>query len=262
MAEAMTQFSDSAESVKSVGNDSDTGATIQTKPEQAAHPTMTIPECQVETQKHIEAVRKYIRFRKTLVEQESLLEEIGELNTEVANLVKENERIMAMKVSQLGLKPDESSVIEEDNKEETPLTEGESRFYKCTLIDEQMKDYVPKEYNYDITLSEICDMFRNFACSRMGLFYEEKVIRLLFAGFAGLLYSLAGAMCSFAVMALLKKTDKFSIIGVSLAGGIFHNRSPMTGQLIEKHGFAHIGAANDSHQRLSHVHHSLFHIQK
>ena len=46
---------------------------------------------------------------------------------------------------------------------------------------------------------------------------------LLFAGFAGLLYSLAGAMCSFAAMALLKKTGKFSIVGVSLAGGVFHN---------------------------------------
>ena len=46
---------------------------------------------------------------------------------------------------------------------------------------------------------------------------------LLFAGFAGLLYSLAGAMLSFAVMALLKKTGKFSIIGVSVAGGAFHN---------------------------------------
>lgn len=46
---------------------------------------------------------------------------------------------------------------------------------------------------------------------------------LLFAGFAGLLYSLAGAMCSFGAMALLKKTGKFSIVGVSLAGGVFHN---------------------------------------
>lgn len=46
---------------------------------------------------------------------------------------------------------------------------------------------------------------------------------LLFAGFAGLLYSLSGAMLSFAVMALLKKTDKFSIVGVSVAGGVFHN---------------------------------------
>lgn len=46
---------------------------------------------------------------------------------------------------------------------------------------------------------------------------------LLFAGFAGLLYSLAGAVCSFAVMALLYKTGKMSITGVSIAGGVFHN---------------------------------------
>lgn len=51
---------------------------------------------------------------------------------------------------------------------------------------------------------------------------------LLFAGFAGLLYSLSGAMLSFFVMALLKKTDKFSIVGVSIAGGVFHN----VGQII------------------------------
>lgn len=46
---------------------------------------------------------------------------------------------------------------------------------------------------------------------------------LLFAGFAGLLYSLAGAMLSFAVMAALKKTGRFSIVGVSVSGGVFHN---------------------------------------
>ncbi len=51
---------------------------------------------------------------------------------------------------------------------------------------------------------------------------------LLFAGFAGLLYSLSGAMLSFAAMALLKKTGKFSIVGVSIAGGVFHN----VGQII------------------------------
>ncbi|WP_313529874.1 Gx transporter family protein [Anaerotignum sp.] len=46
---------------------------------------------------------------------------------------------------------------------------------------------------------------------------------LLFAGFAGLLYSLSGALLSFCIMALLKKTNQFSIIGVSIAGGVFHN---------------------------------------
>ena len=52
---------------------------------------------------------------------------------------------------------------------------------------------------------------------------------LLFAGFAGMLYSMAGALCSFAVMVLLQKTGKFSIIGVSVAGGIFHN----VGQMVQ-----------------------------
>ena len=44
-------------------------------------------------------IRKYIRFRKTLVEQEELLDEVATLNDEVSNLVKEKEDILAMKVS-------------------------------------------------------------------------------------------------------------------------------------------------------------------
>ena len=36
-------------------------------------------------------------------------------------------------------------------------------------------------------------------------------------------YSLAGAALSFAVMLLLKKTGKFSLMGVSIAGGVCHN---------------------------------------
>ena len=130
------------------------------------------------------AIRKYARFRTSLVSQEELLNEVGKLNREIVKLSTEKDRILAMKVSHLGLKPDESEFIETEEEEEKPLGEGESRFYKCTLIDEQMRDYIPKEYNNDITLTEICDMFRNFACSRMGLFYEIKIIRLFVAAFA------------------------------------------------------------------------------
>ncbi len=36
-------------------------------------------------------------------------------------------------------------------------------------------------------------------------------------------YSLAGAALSLAVMALMKRTEKFSILGVSVAGGVCHN---------------------------------------
>lgn len=36
-------------------------------------------------------------------------------------------------------------------------------------------------------------------------------------------YSLAGAALSLGVMALLKRTGRFSIVGVSMAGGVSHN---------------------------------------
>ena len=49
------------------------------------------------------------------------------------------------------------------------------------------------------------------------------VAGLLFNGAFGALYSLAGACLSFAVMCGLKKTKLFSMVGVSMAGGVAHN---------------------------------------
>ena len=46
---------------------------------------------------------------------------------------------------------------------------------------------------------------------------------LLFNGIFGMLYSLAGAAVSLIGMIILKKTKIFSIVGVSMAGGVLHN---------------------------------------
>ena len=46
---------------------------------------------------------------------------------------------------------------------------------------------------------------------------------LLFNGLFGMLYSLVGALLSLAGMILLKKTDRFSTVGVSMAAGVIHN---------------------------------------
>ncbi len=46
---------------------------------------------------------------------------------------------------------------------------------------------------------------------------------LLFSGVFAMLYSLAGGMFSLLVMWALKKTGRFSMIGVSMAGGVAHN---------------------------------------
>lgn len=46
---------------------------------------------------------------------------------------------------------------------------------------------------------------------------------VLFGNVFSLAYSLAGGILSLVIMILLKRTDKFSIVGVSLAGGVCHN---------------------------------------
>ena len=54
------------------------------------------------------------------------------------------------------------------------------------------------------------------------------LVSLLFSNVMAMAYSIAGAVLSLSIMWLLKKTDKFSFIGVSIAGGIMHN----VGQII------------------------------
>ncbi len=46
---------------------------------------------------------------------------------------------------------------------------------------------------------------------------------LLFGNVVALAYSVSGALLSLTVMALLKKTDKFSVFAVSITGGVLHN---------------------------------------
>ena len=49
------------------------------------------------------------------------------------------------------------------------------------------------------------------------------LVGFTFANLASMLYSFAGGILSFSVMALAKKTKKLSITGVSVLGGVFHN---------------------------------------
>ena len=49
------------------------------------------------------------------------------------------------------------------------------------------------------------------------------LVSVLFGNGMSLAYSLAGGLLSGAIMLLLKRTHKFSLVGVSIAGGIAHN---------------------------------------
>lgn len=69
-----------------------------------------------------------------------------------------------------------------------------------------------------------------FALYRMGLRAAAAVslarvglVSMTFGNAYSFAYSLAGAALSLAVMALLRRTGRFSILGVSVAGGVSHN---------------------------------------
>ena len=49
------------------------------------------------------------------------------------------------------------------------------------------------------------------------------LVAILFGSVLSLAYSAAGAVCSFLVMLLLKKTGRFGCTGVSVAGAVTHN---------------------------------------
>ena len=58
--------------------------------------------------------------------------------------------------------------------------------------------------------------------------YLLSIVRVLLSGFLfgnyfSIIYSLAGGLLSLTVMAALKRFGGFSVMGVSLAGGVFHN---------------------------------------
>ncbi len=58
--------------------------------------------------------------------------------------------------------------------------------------------------------------------------YLLSVVRVLLSGlifgnYFSILYSLAGGLLSLTVMAFLKKRDGYSIMGISIAGGVCHN---------------------------------------
>ena len=63
--------------------------------------------------------------------------------------------------------------------------------------------------------------------------YLLSIVRIFLSGFIfgnyfSILYSLAVGLLSLSVMALLKRRNSFSVMGISVAGGVFHNVGQMT----------------------------------
>lgn len=149
------------------------------------------------------------RFKVPVVEYEKMKDEVVTLKREIMKANYEKDKILAMKISELGmevnpelmntpgdllaagLKGDAAMEGEELAGEGTEegavevVETTELRFPRLSSVDLIYKDpnYQPPEYNNTITLEEVCINFRNFAASRLGLYYDLEVMKQAFASF-------------------------------------------------------------------------------
>lgn len=123
-------------------------------------------------------IRSMVLKRKARLERSALLEQIDALNRKVVKLIDEKDKIMALKVSQLGLKPGETEAA----KASRP-TEG--RFAKLSEVD-RIYAKTPFVFNEPQTygLPELVRAFRSFAAGKLHLYYNEETVRCFVAGMA------------------------------------------------------------------------------
>lgn len=108
-------------------------------------------------------------------------------------------------------------------------------FTALALIFSYVETLIPIQFGIPGVKLGLANLIIVIALYRMKLSeaYLLSIVRVLLAGFIfgnyfSIIYSLAGGILSLTVMALLRKKGGFSVVGVSIAGGVFHN----IGQLI------------------------------
>lgn len=150
------------------------------------------------------------RFKVPVAEYEKMKDEVVTLKREIMKANYEKDKILAMKISELGIALN-TDLLDTPNEllkaglGEEALSEGEQsgeeeaedeeavevvdvkerRFPRLSAVDLYYRDpeYQPPVYDNTITLEEICINFRNFAASRLGLYYDLEVMKQAFASF-------------------------------------------------------------------------------
>lgn len=154
-------------------------------------------------------LKKIFRFRVSGKKYDALVKQVQGLQRDLIRSNYEKDKLLAMKVAELGLKPEQvntDALLDslyteaEDGSEansETAATyenvnrntvnspcidPADSRFFRLTSVDNFYKtEYVKPEYNNDITLEEFCEQFRKFSASQLHLYYDLKMMRYFVA---------------------------------------------------------------------------------
>ena len=159
-----------------------------------------------------------IRLKHDKVDNAELYREIGRLNRQVLDLIDEKNKVLALKVNAMGgtehipymgasalteaVIPSVGNVTGIPRKGGTVAnaeivvqnaslnsTDGAesaetNRFPKLTLVDQRYADFVEPVFDDEVTLEQLVDDYRRFACSQMHLYYTEEIIRRFVAGMA------------------------------------------------------------------------------
>ncbi len=167
----------------------------------------------------VKLIKKLLTFRVPVKEHEKLKEDVRRLTREVYKLNYEKDKILAMKVAELGMPASElieqlpsaeeeavpelpeGDIAAEDTAEEVaeevveewvpgtrntrtspPVPPEKSRFFRLTTVDNYYKMvYQEPEYDNEITLEQFCDRWRDFAASRLRLYYDVSILRYFVA---------------------------------------------------------------------------------
>ena len=130
-------------------------------------------------------IKRYVRFTAKEIDKDTLVEEVSLLNQKIVELIEEKNKILAMRVSQLGVGA--PGQLEGYEPSASKKTEDESRFFKLIEVDKMMEEnpiITSMTASDMLNLSELVDRFINYSASQLHLYYKKEIIARWFAGLA------------------------------------------------------------------------------
>ena len=128
-------------------------------------------------------LRKYIRFVRRELDKDELRIQVEQLNYDLYLAVQEKDKILNLKSGYMGVLTGDTEGGQAEAQED--IDQINSRFPKLTRVDQQYADAdTTIMFKEGLSLEELCNSFRNYAASKLQLYYRIDVIRQLFAGLA------------------------------------------------------------------------------
>ena len=129
-------------------------------------------------------IRRYVHFRASTEDTTKYREEIERLNLELYHALSEKDRVLGLQVHSLataGIDANAPKAEGDGEKKEEEASEDDVRFPKLCDVDARyatpMRPTVLPEDAANISLEGICERFRLFCGSQLGLYYTIETMR-------------------------------------------------------------------------------------